>query len=158
MQPSGSEQKIMVGIASALGEILRSFETVFVRAVLPGLVTVFLVGFTSPLFGANLDHLAKLIRTKKCQYCDLRGAPLRGSNLAGADLGSAHLESADLYGANLTGANLSRAALFNADLRKANLTGANLLRADPSGASLQHARYCRTTMPDGMIRNDHCTK
>ncbi len=41
--------------------------------------------------------------------------------------------------------------LSGADLRGANLGGANLW-----GANLRGAKFCKTLMPFGKFRNDHC--
>ena len=86
----------------------------------------------------------KLLKFKRCRECDLTRA----------DLTRANLRSADLTGADLTGASLWRADLRNADLRGAYLNGAT--GTGLTGADLTGARFCKTTMPDGTIRNDDC--
>lgn len=82
---------------------------------------------------------------------DLRKADLRAADLRGADLLRADLRQADLRLADLLGADLRFARLGQANLIDANLLGANL-----SGADLSGARFCRTVMPNGSQRNDHC--
>ena len=88
---------------------------------------------------------------------DLEGAYLGGANLKRADLEGANLEGADLKGANLEGADLSSANLEGADLLSANLERADLLLANLKGANLKDAnleavKFCKTTMPDGIVR------
>jgi len=133
----------------------------------------------SPEVGVVLSGEAakkKLLETKECTNCDLRGANLREADLSGASLYRADLSGADLSGAslvlanlieaNLNLANLIEANLREANLREADLSGASLYRADLSGADLSGAKlykadlsgakFCNTTMPDGSINNSDC--
>lgn len=102
----------------------------------------------------------RLLETRSCVQCDLRGANLaaadldrvnlEGANLEGANLAQAELEDAYLIGANLTDADLTRAdlsgakliwaTLQTAKLDEANFNGANLQAANLQNASLQTAR------------------
>jgi uncharacterized protein YjbI with pentapeptide repeats len=99
-----------------------------------------------------------------------------GANLSGTSLCEASLNRVDLSGSELSGASFSEAALVDVNLtgailtntffgepcmRRVNLTGVDLSEANilwienerrPKGIIL-----CHTTMPDGTIRNDHCT-
>ncbi len=95
----------------------------------------------SPSVAEDSANIARLKLTRKCPNCDLSGANMHRMNLPGADLS----------GANLSRANLSGANLYRTTLSRANLSGANL-----SGAVLRRAWFCRTKMPDGELRNDHC--
>jgi uncharacterized protein YjbI with pentapeptide repeats len=52
-----------------------------------------------------------------------------------------NLQGVDLYRARLAGAQLTDAYLQNANLTEANL---------------DYALYCKTTMPDGTVKNDNC--
>jgi uncharacterized protein YjbI with pentapeptide repeats len=81
----------------------------------------------------------RLLETKECIRCDLRGA-----DLAGANLNEANLEGASLQGANLQGTTLVRAYLVGANLSQANLTeavltGSNLTLASLTESSLEGA-------------------
>ena len=118
----------------------------------------------------------KLLDTKECVGCDLRGAKLiiadlrnadlRKANLYDANLWEADLSEADLRNADLREANLYRVALIGADLSEAslkntNLAGANLskaylYKASLIGADLSEAKFCNTIMPDGSINNSDC--
>jgi uncharacterized protein YjbI with pentapeptide repeats len=108
--------------------------------------------------GPLKSNLAKLLKTKKCQKCDLSGANLTDLNLDEADLTEAHLNGAtlslaNLKGANLTKANLEKAELWGAGLTKANLKEANLkfailVRADLTGANLTKANLTEANLKD----------
>jgi len=118
----------------------------------------------------------KLLETKKCPSCDLRGAELQGAIVEDADLRKAILSGANFYKASLSGANLLDASLsgtylLKADLLYANLSGADLHEAELRGADLRNAnlqnadlrrailsgaKFCNTTMPDGSINNRDC--
>ncbi len=54
---------------------------------------------------------------------------------------------------DLRGANLSLANLFGA-----YLNGAYLRVADLRFANLSGAKFCKTIMPNGKVRNGHCKK
>lgn len=79
---------------------------------------------------ASPADLVRLLTSRQCPRCDLRGA-----DLVHADLRGANLQGAVLVGANLGRANLQASNLQGADLRQASLLGANL-----SGTQLQGAR------------------
>ncbi|MBD1943465.1 pentapeptide repeat-containing protein, partial [Coleofasciculus sp. FACHB-712] len=87
------------------------------------------LGLVAPVRAENPAHVRRLIETKQCQNCDLKGA----------NLVSAHLTGADLRGANLQGANLANANLEGADLTQANLEKANLTGVFANSADLQKA-------------------
>jgi len=85
---------------------------------------------------ANPADLVRLLSSRQCPRCDLRGA-----DLVHADLRGANLQGAVLVGANLGRANLQASNLQGADLRQASLLGADL-----SGARLQDARLDGTDL------------
>ena len=72
-----------------------------------------LVVMTQNGFGYAKQDLEKLLKTKICQKCDLKGADLKGTDLKGADLQKTILDQANLSGANLTGANLHGVTYLN---------------------------------------------
>jgi hypothetical protein len=78
---------------------------------------------------------------------DLTGAVLIDADLRNADLSRTVLSFANLTGAILRGANFTGADLSDVDCSRANVFGG----LDTSGAI-----FCRTVMPDGTLRNDHC--
>ena len=86
----------------------------------------------------------KLLETKECVRCDLRGANLKSANLEYADLRAAYLYGADLRGASLEGA----------DLTDANLRGAKIDLTD--FLNVMSAKFCNTTMLYGEIENRDC--
>ena len=108
----------------------------------------------------------KLLETKDCVGCDLRGARLLGENLFGARLIETNFSNANLKNANLANSNLKMANLQNANLSQANLSAANLANTNLSGTSFRHANlaavnlfeayFCNTAMPDGSINNKDC--
>ena len=107
------------------------------------------IAISLPLQAENLSHLNKLLLSKQCNKCDLRGsglvmADLVGANLTGANLVNANLSQANLTGANLTGANLTGASLYGA-----NLSGAILTDAILTGTDLRNA-YLLNTQLDGV--------
>ncbi|MGD2181866.1 pentapeptide repeat-containing protein [Lusitaniella coriacea] len=102
------------------------------------------------------QRVQKLLETKKCRKCDLRGADLSDRDLSGADLRNTDLsraslrktslKDAKLSGANLEKANFSDAELFNADLSDANLYEASFYKVEMSysnlsGANLRQSRF-----------------
>ena len=89
-----------------------------------------------PFRQADVD---KLLVTRECQWCDLRGALINDAQLSGADLSGANLSDAQLSGADLSGANLSTAYLRNANLSEANLSAAYLVKANLTSATLKKA-------------------
>jgi uncharacterized protein YjbI with pentapeptide repeats/uncharacterized caspase-like protein len=110
----------------------------------------------------------KLLETKDCVGCDLRGARLLGENLFGARLIETNFSNANLKNANLANSNLKMANLQNANLSQANLSAANLANTNLSGTSFRHANlaavnlfeayFCNTAMPDGSINNKDCAQ
>ena len=122
--------------------------------------------FSSNSFSYLKHHWHQFLKTKNCPSCDLQEADMSGlelqgvnfgnTNLSKANLSNTDLSEANLYEANLKGANLNKAILKKAYLKKANLTGANLKEADLTEADLKGVKFCKTTMPDGKIRSDHC--
>ena len=103
--------------------------------------------FITTAEAANSGHLRDLLKTKKCQKCDLSGAGLVMANLSGADL----------RGANLSGANLSRANLSGADLRDADLSGAGLFGANLSGAKLNRVNLLGADLRNTYLVNARLT-
>jgi uncharacterized protein YjbI with pentapeptide repeats len=108
------------------------------------------------LSGANLN-IAYI------SVADLRGADLRGANLRFASLGLADLRDANLSGADLRDVNLSGANIEGADFRGADLRGAyhrstNLRGAYHRNADLRGATLCNTTLPNGEVGNNDCSK
>jgi uncharacterized protein YjbI with pentapeptide repeats len=105
-------------------------------------------------YAFNSADLDKLLKTGKCQWCDLQNAGLSGSRLVGADLSGSNLSGAALSRANLSGANLSSCYLRNADLSSANLSDAylgdaNLEGANMSGTDLTRADLSAAFWTDG---------
>jgi len=80
------------------------------------------------------QNLEKLLATKSCRECDLRGVDLRKADLNGAILVKANLQGASLVMASLEGSNLTGANLREVDLTGANLAKATLRKADLSQA------------------------
>ncbi len=95
---------------------------------------------------ANPDDVAKLLKTKECNRCDLSGADLIGADLVGAEL-----QDANLNAANLTGADLSKADLTRASLAGGNLVGANLQRATLSETSLVYANLALAQLNNALL-------
>ena len=131
------------------------------RTILSSVLVAAVLMGASPSVAEDSANIARLKLTRKCPNCDLSGANMHRMNLLGADLSGANLSGANLSGANLyrttlSGANLSGADLSGANLKLANLIRANLSGANLSGAVLRRAWFCRTRMPDGEMRNDHC--
>ena len=136
------------------------------RIVLSSILAIAVLMGATPSIAENSAHVAKLKATKKCEDCDLRRANLTGMNLQGVDLYRARLSDADLMGADLQGANMRRTDLRGANLANANLTGveltnaylqnANLAGAKLTEANLEYSTFCKTTMPDGTVKNDNC--
>lgn len=126
------------------------------------------------LWSANLEKAnlrSSNLKGAILNLANLKGAALLDTNLEGSSLLKANLEGAsllnsNLVGVNLGGANLQGAYLSQANLSKANLGGVNLKDAtlggtDPAGvkyevANLEGTRFCKTIMPNGEVRNDHC--
>jgi len=136
------------------------------RTVVTSLLTTAILMGASPSMAANSTDMAKLKTTKKCEDCNLKGSNLKGMNLQGVDLYRTLLNDADLTGANLQGAYMRRTDLRGANLTNANLSGAeltnaylqnaNLIGANLSEANLEYSTFCKTTMPDGTVKNDNC--
>ncbi|BAZ04115.1 pentapeptide repeat-containing protein [Calothrix sp. NIES-3974] len=83
------------------------------------------------------DAVNRLLSTRECPGCNLRGAKLERADLQGVNLSNADLTGADLENANLTNANLRGANFTNADLEDANLTNADVTGANFQGADLE---------------------
>ena len=86
------------------------------------------------------DNRTRLIETRKCRYCDLRGVDLQGENLDDIDVTGALLRNADFTRASLNNARLPHTDLTAADfdnayIRNADFSNADLERADFTGAS-----------------------
>jgi len=76
-----------------------------------------------------------VLENSRLDHCNLEGSTLSGS-----------LRGAHLKGANLTGA----------DLTDADLTDANLTDAETSYTVWNDAKFCRTKMPNGTVKNRDC--
>lgn len=115
------------------------------------------------LSGADLSNTS--LSRADLSNANLSNANLEGAYLVEAKLGRAYLLKADLSNANLEGAYLSEADLSSTNLNKTNLFRANLFRVDLFGANLEgvdlsganlqgvdlsEAKFCRTTLPDGI--------
>ncbi|WP_225886412.1 pentapeptide repeat-containing protein [Leptolyngbya sp. PCC 6406] len=102
------------------------------------------------LSGANLSGIT-------LHGSSLRGANLRGANLRGTEFDMAVLTDADLSEADLTDAYLSLSIVTNINLQGAILTNVDLRYAQGiDSANLEGAQFCHTTLPGGIVRNDHC--
>ncbi|MGB3755143.1 MAG: pentapeptide repeat-containing protein [Rivularia sp. (in: cyanobacteria)] len=68
---------------------------------------------------------------------------------------------AGLRDVNLTGAILTDTFFGEPCFRRVNLTGVDLSEADilwiEHDSYIKEVTFCNTLMPDGTIRNDHCT-
>ncbi|MEH6827529.1 pentapeptide repeat-containing protein [Parasphingorhabdus sp.] len=95
---------------------------------------------------------------------DLTGADLKGAFLYQASFKGARMHGADLRGSNLTGAHMESADLTgtkygNWDIHWSNLNGTYLTDTNltgATGADLEDANTCRTTLPDGSIDAGYC--
>lgn len=94
------------------------------------------------------ERVKRLLETKECVRCDLRGA-----DLAKADLDKANLEGANLQGANLSKAELNRAYLVGANLNEANLVDADLDQAKLLYASLVEANLTKAKLLEANLTN-----
>lgn len=107
------------------------------------------------LENADMQHVRT--STRYMSGSELSAAFFKTEHKVGSDFRKANLRSA-----NLAGAELTHAKLIDADLRGTNLLGAELGGADLSGAKTDDstnfvdARYCKTTMPDGSVREPTC--
>ncbi|MCW5207471.1 pentapeptide repeat-containing protein, partial [Desulfobulbus sp. US2] len=95
----------------------------------------------------------RLVTTKQCQGCDLKGAvltrmDLREANLQGADLSEAKLSLTNLSKANLKNAVLRGAVLGGADFSGADLRGVDLTDAQLAGAYLKEALLDQEIIPE----------
>ena len=107
--------------------------------------------------GSSDDDIQKnfnrLVTTKKCPGCDLKGAvltrmDLREANLQGADLSEAKLSLTNLSNANLKNAVLRGAVLGGADFSGADLRGVDLTDAQLAGAYLKEALLDQEITPE----------
>jgi len=107
--------------------------------------------------GSSNDDIQKnfnrLVTTKKCPGCDLKGAvltrmDLREANLQGADLSAAKLSLTNLSKANLKNAVLRGAVLGGADFSGADLRGVDLTDAQLAGAYLKEALLDQEITPE----------
>jgi len=95
---------------------------------------------------------------------DLTGAILKGAFLYQASFKNARMNGADLRGSNLTGAHMENADMTgtsfgNWDIHWSNLSGTYLTDANltgATGADLEDANSCRTTLPDGSVDAGYC--
>lgn len=131
-------------------------------------------------------YLKRVLDENQCHHCNLQEAPLADKDLNGADMSESQLQKIDLqksrlkgvwfthsrmHNANLEGADVSEALmdyaqLIDANLRDTNLEGTQFIFTDLSGADLTGSNFdkaitrgvifCKTTMPDGKVRNDGC--
>ena len=80
------------------------------------LLTLALLAGPASVYGFKQEHVDRLLQTKKCPACDLKGADFTGADLSDANLSDAILPEAILPEANLWGANLRGAYLEGTDL------------------------------------------
>ncbi len=118
------------------------------------------LGIAQVAHGADPGDVQRLLKTGKCEKCNLVGADLQGANLRDAELKESNLEAANLKGANLQNANFKRA-----NLRYANFKGAIIQDTDFSEANLQgamvdyqelergDAKVCNAIMPNGVKKS-----
>ncbi|CAK8719020.1 hypothetical protein KKHLCK_08190 [Candidatus Electrothrix laxa] len=95
----------------------------------------------------------RLVTTKKCPGCNLKGAvltrmDLREADLQGADLSRAKLNLTNLSKANLKNTVLRGAALGGADFSGADLRGADLTNAQLAGAYFKEAILDQKIIPE----------
>lgn len=118
------------------------------------------------------QNLQRLLRTRECPGCDLRGIVLRKDTISGYPLGNNYrwLPSfTDSYGrteleglrepivVNLRGANLEGASLIGVDLAFADLREANLALAHIEETSLYKADLRGADLRDSTIKNSVLT-
>ena len=99
------------------------------------------------------SNFNRLVTTRQCQGCDLKGAvlirmDLREANLQGADLSEAKLSLTNLSKANLKNAVLRGAVLGGADFSGADLRGVDLTDAQLAGAYLKEALLDQEIIPE----------
>jgi len=102
---------------------------------------------------SNENAVRRLLFTRQCSRCDLRGADLRGANLRGVDLWGAKLGGAYLGGANLWGTKLEKANLEGANLAGANLGDANLEGANFEGTNLEDANLEKANLEKANLKS-----
>jgi uncharacterized protein YjbI with pentapeptide repeats len=109
---------------------------------------------------ADPQDVKRLLRTGKCERCDLVGADLRNANLRDAKLKDSNLKAANLKGANLQGANFKRANLKYANLKGATIQDTDFSEANLQGAMLDYeelergdAKVCNAIMPNGVKKD-----
>ena len=100
----------------------------------------------------------KVLTTKVCIGCNLKGINLSSFNLSGANLrnsnlSGANLSSTNLKNANLSGTNLWRADLSGTNLYGCNLLGANLFQTDLTGANLTGSIYDKMSLKNIILRH-----
>ena len=127
--------------------------TVFITLLWP-LVSLFSVELPVVHAASVAENERRLLETKKCIKCDLRGASLafmhlvavdlRGADLRGADLSGTNLKNAKLVGARLIRTVIEGANMQAADLSGADLHGADVQDADMRGVKLREANLIRT--------------
>jgi uncharacterized protein YjbI with pentapeptide repeats len=107
--------------------------------------------------GADPQDVRRLLKTGKCERCDLVGADLRNANLRDAKLKDSNLNAANLRGANLEGANFKRANLKYANLKGAIIQDTDFSEANLQGAIIDYqelergdAKVCNAIMPNGV--------
>ena len=107
--------------------------------------------------GSSNDDIQKnfnrLVATKQCPGCNLRGAvltrmDLREADLQGADLSDAKLSLTNLSKANLRNAVLRGAALAGADFAGTDLRGVDLTEVQLAGAYLKEALLDQEITPE----------
>ncbi len=116
--------------------------TVFITLLWP-LVSLFSVELPVVHAASVAENERRLLETKKCIKCDLRGASLAfmhlvAVDLSGADLHGADVQDADMRGVKLREANLIRTDFRGADLRAADLRGAQTERTDLREANVTY--------------------
>jgi uncharacterized protein YjbI with pentapeptide repeats len=106
--------------------------------------------------------LGTLLKSNKCESCDLSNWHFNQLDLSRSDLADANLANttfirSNLTNANLEGANLSGADLANAILSYANLTNANLENANLSGAKMFYSNLTGAKLDGAIFYNTTLT-
>lgn len=137
----------------SLSNTIKTFQVIFITILsLISLNFLFKAKFNSfnPNIGSTNQNtveqqqksqeelIERLLKTNKCEGCELHKAPLTQVNLKGANLKKSDLSSASLQSANLEGANLMSANMFDVDLISANLNNANLVRVNFMDARMRY--------------------
>jgi len=116
-----------------------------------------------PLAGYDASDYNKLIETKDCIACDLRGADLHDLDFSGSDLQKSDLRGANLahsifFMADLSGADLSDVNASNTVFWKAAMQDANLTRIHAKGANFKGTSLERSDLSFADLRQSKSWK